>query len=62
MIFYFRVKATNGGSFATHVKAKDLKKAQEFISSDPNVVSWEDVAEDEIPANVRAGLIEPLVA
>lgn len=62
MIFYFRVKGTNAGSFATHVEAADLNTAQEFISSYPHVVSWEDVTEDEIPANVRAGLTIPLVA
>jgi hypothetical protein len=62
MIFFFKVTATNAGSYATHVEASDLNTAQKFISSYPHVVSWEDVTEAEIPTNVRAGLFRPLVA
>ena len=61
-IFYFRVIATNHASFATHIKAPDLKTAEQFLAEYPEAVSWTHVDESEIPADVKAKLGEPHIA
>ena len=53
--FYFEVVATNGATFATHVKAADLDTAKQFIANFPNVARWNHIQKSEIPADMRLG-------
>lgn len=63
-VFYFRVTSkANSGSYATKVKAPNLKTAIEFIASQPAFAEWEHRELDTIPDDIRADLAKrpPLV-